>query len=466
MMSTPSVQRISECFIKPQRPIEDSNEIYHLTPCDITLLSMNYIQKGLLFKKPPVSTNQQDFIQHLLDKMKHSLSIALNHFYPLAGRFVTQKTQEPPTYVVFVDCKNSCGASFMYSTLDMTICDILSPIDAPQIVHSLFDHDKDVVNHDGHTMPLLAIQVTELVDGVFIGCSMNHSIADGTTFWNFFNTWSEIFQFQTQGHHEHVIDVPILRKPVLNRWFPKGCSPPINLPFKHHDEFIRRFEPAELRQRIFHFTAESIAKLKSKANMESSTTKISSFQSLAAHVWRCITRARRVPYTERTTCLLVANNRTRMEPPLPQEYFGNCVQSVKAGATAEELDQHDLGWAAWKFHMAVTNHNDKTIKQAAKEWLQSPVVYQTGERYDQYTLLFTSSPKFNMYGNEFGMGKAVAVLSGSAFKFDGKVTSYQGYEGGGSIDLEVCLLPETMHMLESDNEFMSTVSSSKSNGLY
>ncbi|KAL2326825.1 hypothetical protein Fmac_020252 [Flemingia macrophylla] len=466
-MSTPAVQRISECFLKPLHPIEDRNQIYHLTPCDITLLSMNYIQKGLLFKKPSIANNQQDFIQNLLGKMKHSLSLALNHFYPLAGRFVTNKTQDPPSYVVSIDCKNSCGASFIYSTLDMTICDILSPIDSPPIVHSLFDHDKDVVNHDGHTMPLLAIQVTELVDGVFVGCSMNHSVGDGTSFWNFFNTWSEIFQFQTQEHHhEHVIDVPISRQPVLYRWFPKGCSPPINLPFKHHDEFIRRFEPPKLRERIFHFTAESIAKLKTKANMESSTIKISSFQSLAAHVWRCITRARRALYTESTTCLLVANSRSRMEPPLPQEYFGNCIKSVRTGATAGELDQHGLGWAAWKFHMAVTNLNDEAIKQAAKDWLQSPTVYQTGERYDQYTLLFTSSPRFNMYGNEFGMGKAVAVLSGSAFKFDGKVASYQGYEGRGTIDLEVCLLPETMRMLESDNEFMSTVSSFKSNNFY
>ncbi|TKY66404.1 acetyltransferase protein [Spatholobus suberectus] len=458
----PAVQRISECFIKPQRPIEDSNQIYHLTPWDITMLSMHYIQKGLLFKKPSVATNQQDFIQNLLEKMKHSLSLALNHFYPLAGRLVTHKTQDPPSYVVFIDCKNSCGASFIYSTLDMTICDILSPIDVPPIVHSLFDHDRDVVNHDGHTVPLLAIQVTELVDGVFTGCSMNHSIADGTSFWNFFNTWSEIFQFLAQGHHEHVVDVPISRQPIHDRWFPEGCSPLINLPFKHHGEFISRFESPKLRARIFHFTAESIAKLKTKANMESSTTKISSFQSLAAHVWRCITRAGRVPHSERTTCLLVANNRTRMEPPLPQEYFGNCTHGLRGGATAGELDQHDLGWAAWKLHMTVANHNDKAVKQAVKEWLQSPVVYQTHERYDQYTLLFTSSPRFNMYGNEFGMGKAVAVLSGFALKFDGKVTSYQGYEGGGSIDLDVCLLPETMHMLESDKEFMSTISSSKS----
>lgn len=34
--------------------------------------------------------------------------------------------------------------------------------------------------------------MTELVDGTFIGCSINHIVVDGTTFWHFFNTWSGI----------------------------------------------------------------------------------------------------------------------------------------------------------------------------------------------------------------------------------------------------------------------------------
>lgn len=65
--------------------------------------------------------------------------------------------------------------------LDMAISDIISPTDVPLVVQSFFDHDR-AVNHDGHERPLLSIQVTELVDGVFIGCSMNHAIVDGTSY--------------------------------------------------------------------------------------------------------------------------------------------------------------------------------------------------------------------------------------------------------------------------------------------
>ncbi|XP_057429008.1 uncharacterized acetyltransferase At3g50280-like [Lotus japonicus] len=462
-MSSPAVRSVSECFIKPLHPTEESNQICHLTSWDISMLCFHYIQKGLLFKKPAPPENQQDFIENLLKKLKHSLSIALFHFYPLAGRLVTHKTQDPhhPSYSISVDCSsNNPGAKFIHATLDMTISEILSPVDVPLIVQSLFDLNR-ALNHDGHTVPLLSIQVTELVDGVFIGCSMNHSIVDGTSYWNFFNTWSEIFQAQaqiTQGLQCKDDDILISHHPIHNRWFPQGCDPPINLPFKHHNELITRFESPELRERVFHFSAESIAKLKAKANSESNSTKISSFQSLSAHVWRSITRARGLKHDDETNCRLALNNRLRMEPPLPREYFGNSIDIVNARAGAGELLENGLGWAAWKLHLAVANHDDRAVRQKVKQWLESPVVYQLGLHFEPYSVTMSSSPRFNMYGNEFGMGKAVAVLSGYANKFDGNVTGYEGCEGGGSIDLALTISPGAMRALELDEEFMQAVS--------
>nr|KYP42254.1 putative acetyltransferase At3g50280 family [Cajanus cajan] len=449
-MTSPVVQIVSECYVKPMGSTKESNHLCNLTPWDIAMLSMNYIQKGLLFKKP----DQHDFIENLLDRLKQSLSLTLLHFYPLSGRLVTQKSEDPSTYSIFLDCNNNYGARFLYATLDMTISNILSPVDVPPIVESFFDLHK-AVNHDGHTMPLLSIQVTELVDGVFIGCSMNHVIGDGTSYWNFFNTWSHIFQAQAQGDE---YDVPILRQPIHNRWFPNDCSPPINLPFKQEDEFISRFEAPLLRERIFHFSAESIAKLKARANSEAKSSEISSFQTLSAHVWRCVTRARHMADDEITSCKLAINNRSRMEPALSRDYFGNAVGVVSAESTAGELMEHDLGWAAWKVHKAVANHSDRAVRNMLKEWLQCPVVYQLGVHFDSSGVTVSSSPRFDMYGNEFGMGKAVAVLSGYANEFDGNVTAYPGFEGGGSIDFEVSLAPHVMIALESNEEFMEAVS--------
>ncbi|XP_030950235.1 protein ENHANCED PSEUDOMONAS SUSCEPTIBILITY 1-like [Quercus lobata] len=451
-MSTnpPKIRYISESFIKPQYASEESKRPFYLSPWDLIMLSAHYIQKGLLYNKPPTANAQEDFIKTLLDRLQHSLSVTLVHFYPLAGRLVTQKNENPPSSFIFVDCSNSPGAKFIHADLDMTISDILSPIDVPSIVQSFFDHDR-AVNYDGHTRPLLSIQVTELKDGIFIGCSMNHCLGDGTSYWHFFNTWSEIFQVQGNS-------ISITRPPIHRRWFPDGVSPIINLPFSHQDEFISRGEAPKLRERMFHFSSESIAKLKAKANAESNTNKISSFQSLSALAWRCITRARCLPHDQITHCRLATNNRSRMEPSLSDDYFGNLASVVGGVTTAGELLEHNLGWVAWKLHEAVVNHTDKVVRDSVDTWLQSPIVFQPARLFDPYSVMMGSSPRFNMYGNEFGMGKAVALRSGYANKFDGKVSSYPGYEGGGSIDLEVCLPPDSMSSLESDKEFMDAVS--------
>ncbi|GLU04238.1 hypothetical protein SLE2022_213970 [Rubroshorea leprosula] len=451
-MDPKSVRYISECFVQPQYAPEESKQPFYLSPWDLAMFSVHHIQKGLLFTKPPPADEQENFMGGLLDRLKSSLSLTLVHFYPLSGRLSTRKEENPPTYLVFVDCNNSPGAKFIHAALDMTISDILSPTYVPVVVQSFFDHDR-ALNHDGHTRPLLSIQVTELIDGVFIGCSLNHAIGDGTSFWNFFKAWSEIFQ--AQGN-----EARISQPPVHKRWFPDGYGPIINLPFTHQDEFVIRYEAPQLIERIFHFTSESIAKIKARANSEYNTQKISSFQSLSALVWRSITRVRRLPPETTTSCRLAINNRSRMEPPLSPDYFGNAIQTVRGIATAGELQEHDLGWAAWKLHEAVVNHTDKKVRGFVDEWLQSPFIYQLGQFFDPLSVMMGSSPRFNKYGNEFGLGKAVALRSGYANKFDGKVSSYPGREGGGSIDLEVCLPEASMHALESDEEFMAAVSSS------
>jgi hypothetical protein len=149
--------------------------------------------KGLLFTKPPTADEQEGFIDTLLNRLKLSLSTALVHFYPLSDRLVTKTNENPPSCLIYVDYDNSPGAKFILAALGMTIAEILSPIDVPLVVQSFFDHDR-ALNYDGHTMPLLSIQITELIDGIFVGCSMNHCIVGGTSYWHFFNSWSEIFQ--------------------------------------------------------------------------------------------------------------------------------------------------------------------------------------------------------------------------------------------------------------------------------
>uniref|UniRef100_A0A7C9ANV3 Shikimate O-hydroxycinnamoyltransferase n=1 Tax=Opuntia streptacantha TaxID=393608 RepID=A0A7C9ANV3_OPUST len=453
MSNSATVEHISECFIKPKYEVEESKHPYELSPWDLVLLCSQYIQKGLLFAKP-TDCHSEYSITQLLQSLKESLSLTLVHFYPLAGQLATCVDEDRHECLIFIDPNKGPGARFIHANLHMTTSDILSPADVPIVVQELFDHDG-AVGHDGHTRPLLSVQVTELLDGIFIGVSFNHVVGDGTSYWHFWRMWSEIHRRANIEGKQISISIP----PLHQRWVPEGYGAPVSLPFTHPDEFIRRYEPPfTLRARFFHFTSESIARLKVKANEESNTDKISSFQALSALIWRSIIRANQLPHNQPTNCMLAINNRPRLDPPLPQRYFGNSINLTTATTTVGELLEHNLGWAASMLSQSVRNYTHDTVHGFFKSWMHSRVVYCYGTLVNLSNVLMGSSPRFDMYGNEFGLGKAVAVRSGSANKYPGKVSAFPGCEGGGSVDLEICLLPNSMTALESDEEFMAAVS--------
>ncbi|KAL1809075.1 hypothetical protein ACET3Z_026065 [Daucus carota] len=444
-MSSQSVQHISECYIKPSHISQDSKKVIHLATWDLAMLSFHYIQKGLLFKKP----DAHNFIQPFLESLKHALSITLAHFYPLAGR-LARKQQDSCSFIVFIDCVNSPGARFVHSSVDRTISDILSPSYVPVIVHNFFDHHK-AVNYDGLDMSLLTVQVTELVDGIFVGCSVNHSVADGTSYWNFFNTLSHVFQGSQ------------VTPPVHERWFPDGYGPFISLPFTRDDQFISRYDAPVLKERIFHFSVANLARIKAKANAnckDNKAIRISSLQALSAIIWRCVTRARGLTEDQITSCCMPTNNRSRLDPPVSKNYFGNCIQILRTFTTASKLLENNFEWAALQLNKTIVQHDDESVRKSVATWLETPITYQLAQLVDPGTVVVSSSPRFNMYGNEFGFGKPVAVLSGYGNKFDGEVTLYQGSEGGGSIDTLICLNPNIMRALECDEEFLDVLNCS------
>lgn len=466
---TSQIKVISECFIKPKHEIEPSKQPYYLAPADLFFLSLDPMQKGLLFHEKPKN------ILNFLDKFRNSLSLSLVHFFPLAGKLVTQKFHDEHASWVYVDCINGKGARLIHASIELRLADLLSSVDVNPIVPSFFDLGERTVNHDGHTRPLLSVQVTELIDGVFIGFTMNHSVADGTSLWHFISTLSEVFLQLKDGDQDKSftpdesisdssMNVKISRKPIYKPFFPEGYGPILKLPYLEPEEFVARFDPERLRERIFHFTPKAISTLKAKVNKECSihnNISISSFQALSAFLWRSITRARNLQPEFETNCSLAINWRARVSPTFSEDCFGNYLAGAQGTCKVGELLGRDLGWAALLVHQSVKAKNEGEIREFINNWAKAPFVAQTGTtsaHYKPNSVLIAGSARFDMYGPEFGLGKAVAILAGYANKDDGKVTANPGREGGGSLDLEVCLKPHVMERLEFDEEFMSFAS--------
>ncbi|XP_027173167.1 BAHD acyltransferase DCR [Coffea eugenioides] len=464
-MPTTAVHVVSKCTVYP----ESKSALFpslKLSVSDLPMLSCQYIQKGVLLSQPPLDAAS------LLSLLKLSLSKALSHFPPLAGRLHTD-----PHGHVHILC-NDAGVDFVHAkALHLSLptlvpSDQLHLHDIPPCFRKFFQFDH-TLSYAGHHKPLLAVQVTELNGGLFIGCTMNHAVVDGTSFWNFFNAFAEA----CKGAKRTSKSPNFCRETVFT-------SPAVlQLPAGGPSATFSGEEP--LREKIFHFSREAVLQLKLRTNktckmgswvagdgekgggrtngkvtrksLKPATDEISSFQSLCAQLWRSVTRARNLDGNRRTTFRMAVNCRHRLEPRVDPLYFGNLIQSIPTVACVEELLGNDLSWGADRLHRNVLAHDDSTVRRGVEEWESNPRLFPLGN-FDGAMITMGSSPRFPMYDNDFGWGRPIAVRSGRANKFDGKISAFPGREGNGSVDLEVVLAPETMAGLEKDVEFMQYVS--------
>ncbi|KAK3031379.1 hypothetical protein RJ639_036087 [Escallonia herrerae] len=456
--SSSSVTTVSKCTVYPEQ--KSTIKTLKLSVSDLPMLSCQYIQKGVLLPKPPLQT------EPLISLLKLSLSRTLNHFPALAGRLSTHQNGH-----VYVLC-NDTGVEFTHSKAPHLFTEQI--LSGPDDVHCCFKQFfafDNTLSYAGHHKPIAAVQVTELGDAVFIGCTVNHAVVDGTSFWNFFNTFAEVCK--------GVKTIP--KSPDFRR----NCvfNSPAVLPVPAGGPAATFSGDEPLRERILHFSREAILKMKFRANSPvqkpdmsdlgcnnngwktvsgcngklNVTSEISSFQSLCAQLWRSVTRARKLEGTKTTTFRMAVNCRHRLEPKLEPLYFGNLIQSIPTVARVDELLSRDLSWGADLLHENVVTHDNVAVRRGVKDWESNPRLFPLGN-FDGAMITMGSSPRFPMYDNDFGWGRPLAVRSGRANKFDGKISAFPGREGNGSVDLEVVLAPQTMAGLEMDMEIMQYVS--------
>ncbi|XP_019089271.1 PREDICTED: uncharacterized acetyltransferase At3g50280-like, partial [Camelina sativa] len=302
---------ISSSIVRPEKVHHSGREKIHLTPHDLDLLYVFYPQRGILFPKHN-SDNQ------IIPGLKASLSTALEIYFPLAGRLVKVNNHEDNTLSVYIDCDGS-GAKFVHAKAEsVSVNDVLqSSYGSVTNFISLFFPANNAESHDALVSePLLALQVTEIKNGVFISFGYNHLVADGSSFWSFFHTWSKIC---LNG------SVSNIKTLVLRNCFLDTIDYPVHIPVSEMETPPRC--KTTTKERIFHFSKNKIQDLKEKANNEIGTIfpKISSLQAVVAYLWLSIISHSGLNREEETQCKVAADMRQRLNPPLKKECFGNVI---------------------------------------------------------------------------------------------------------------------------------------------
>ncbi|OAY38125.1 agmatine hydroxycinnamoyltransferase 1 [Manihot esculenta] len=385
--------------------------------------------------RPPTPTNA--IIELGLQK-------ALSEYREWAGRLGEDEKGDP---VIFLNDK---GVKLVEASVDCML-DQLLPLKPSPVLLSLHPSLKDVEEH-------VQVQLTRFTCGsLVIGFTAHHSVADGHSTSNFLVSWGKACRGLDMSPfplHDRTIFKP--RKPPIFEFEHIGAE------FKNKNacpnHYADNFSDDSIIVHKVHFTMDFLSNLKARASSLSNNglqnKPYSTFESLVAHLWRAITKARGLGGYKTTHVRISVNGRMRMSPKVPNEYFGNLVLWAFPTAKVKDLLREPLPYAAKIIHEAIAKVNDNYFKsfidfathKAEKEEDLVPTA-EMNKSVLYPNLEVDSWLRFPFYDLDFGGGSPYLFMP-SYFPTEGMIFLLPSFIGDGSIDAFIPLFQENLATLK------------------
>ncbi|KAF3789838.1 hypothetical protein EJ110_NYTH10348 [Nymphaea thermarum] len=124
-------------------------------------------------------------------------------------------------------------------------------------------------------------------------------------------------------------------------------------------------ENTSISRAIFRFSRDELTRLKEKVKKgDNSTTRYTTFNSLAVHFWRCASLARGLDDLQPTKLMVSADGRKRLRPEISNYYFGNLVYIVVGPLVSGDLKSQPTHYAARKVHEPLLRMDDDYLRSA------------------------------------------------------------------------------------------------------
>ncbi|RCV32356.1 hypothetical protein SETIT_6G252400v2 [Setaria italica] len=445
--SSSSADETSTVTVTGTRTVAPAKSRCALATFDLPYITFYYNQKLLLYRA--AAAGPLDF-PDAVARMTAALADALRVFNPLAGRI-----RQDADGALAVEGDE--GAEVLEAEAQGVAVDDLARGDcdeeAQRVMQRLVPY-TGVMNLEGLRRPLLAVQFTKLKDGLAVGCAFNHAVLDGTSTWHFMSYWAELSR---TGGGKEASSQQLPPQPIHERSLARSVRVRLDLPesAEAHEKTDPNGPKKALVARVFSFPEPSVARIKAAANaaLPPGAKPFSTFQSLGAHIWRAVSRARGLGPADITAFAVFADCRARLDPPLPPAYFGNLIQAVFTGVPAGMLLGGPPELAAGLLQKAIDDHDAAAVTRRLEEYEAAPKLFHYSDAGPNCVAV-GSSPRFKVYDVDFGFGRPERVRSGGNNKFDGMVYLYPGRGGEGGIDVELALQPEPMQRLEKDADFL------------
>lgn len=271
--------------------------------------------------------------EEAVERLRNGLSGALVYYYPLAGRLRSRHDHK-----LEVVC-NGEGAVFVRARANLSLKEF-GPLHKPAKTWRKLLHK---VTADGFLgIPPLVVQVTRMRCGSLIICAgFSHCLCDGLGSSQFLQAWSQI----SKGAKFPSIT------PTWSRDLLQSRNPP-RIEYSH-PEFTEvpdlcnlnsRLKSEQLQASSVIFDSAKLLEMKTLVTIHSHS-KCTSFEVLSAHVWRSWIRAMDLPPKQAIKLLFSVNVRTRLQPWLPEGFYGNGFVLACAQTTVKDLTERPLSYA-------------------------------------------------------------------------------------------------------------------------
>ncbi|CAN1252653.1 Malonyl-CoA:anthocyanidin 5-O-glucoside-6''-O-malonyltransferase [Linum perenne] len=454
---------IEICHVAPS-PLPASDFTVPLTFFDTYWLKLSPVERIFFYQTPSAAATSP--IDVIIPRLKRSLSLALHHFLPLAGKLTWPEEAEIP----FILCSPNGGVSFTVAESTVNNFDLLSgdgPIDA-----SLSRACVPTLVVSESNAAVLAVQVTVFRQGFCVGVTSHHAVLDGKSSVMFLKAWAHISKELGNGADggelteelTPFVDRTVVKDPDgialedVKTWMAMNRNR--NNPGRSLELISKTVTISNQVRGILKLSRQDINKLKESMQHQfendnnhddhqaSKPNNLSTFVVTYTHALVCMAKAKDSSDDQIVFFGFTADCRSRLRPPLPSNYFGNCV--IARGPTMTNGDIVQEGGIA-----RVTRTIIETIKKIDNDILDGAkgrlgcVFRLTIEQKGRLIRAgVAGSPRFGIYEVDFGFGKPkkmeITSIDGSS-----AMSMTESSDGSDGIEIGVSMLSHEMEKFTS-----------------
>nr|BAA93452.1 acyltransferase homolog [Gentiana triflora] len=360
----------------------------------------------------------------IISSIKSSLSLVLKHFLPLAGNLIWPVDSSDRMPELRYKKGDSVSLTIAESSMDFDYLAGDHQRDSYKFNDLIPQLPEPIVTSGDEVLPLFALQVTVFSNtGICIGRNLHQVLGDASSFLHFNKLWVLVDKSNGDSlkflplsslpmYDRSVVQDPFhIRRKIYNerKLLKSQGTPTVLNPAISKDEVRATFilHPIDIMK------LKKFISSKNRNLTGSSNYNLSTFTVTSALIWTCLSKSLDTVVREKVEedkhaanlCAFI-NCRQRFAPPIPQNYFGNCIVPCMVGSTHEQLVGNEgLSVAATAIGDAIHKrlHDYEGILRG--DWISPPRSTSAAPRSTLIYVVGSAQRNVHDFDADFGWGK-------------------------------------------------------------